>query len=40
VAPEGSAPFVVTFFEYPPDLKAFRVRVTVVPDGEGETAAR
>lgn len=30
----GSAvPFLVTFAEYPPDLKAFRVRVTATPEG-------
>lgn len=34
---EGS--FLVTFYEYPPDLKDFRVRVTVAPD-DGTTAAR
>jgi hypothetical protein len=34
---EGS--FLVAFYEYPPDLKDFRVRVTVTPD-DGTTAAR
>ena len=29
----GAAPFLVTFAEYPPDLKAFRVRVTATPEG-------
>jgi predicted Zn finger-like uncharacterized protein len=35
----GVAPFLVTFSEYPPDLKAFRVRVTALPDG-APTAAK
>ncbi len=39
LAPGESAPFLVTFFEYPPDLKAFRVRVSARAD-QGETAAR
>lgn len=39
VAPGQSAPFLVTFFEYPPDLKAFRVRVSVRAEG-GETVER
>jgi predicted Zn finger-like uncharacterized protein len=34
VVEAGSAvPFVVAFAEYPPDLKAFRVRVTASPEG-------
>ena len=32
--------FLVPFFEYPPDLKGFRVKVTVIELGQGETAAR
>ncbi|MBL9038958.1 MAG: zinc-ribbon domain-containing protein [Archangium sp.] len=39
VEPGQAAPFVVTFFEYPPDLKAFRVRV-VASAAAKETAAR
>ena len=39
VAPGETAPFLVTFFEYPPDLKAFRVRVSARPE-QGETAER
>lgn len=35
----GSAPFLVTFSEYPPDLKAFRVRVTAVAEGQPTAAA-
>jgi hypothetical protein len=35
----GSAPFLVPFAEYPPDLKAFRVRVTATPDGQATAAA-
>jgi hypothetical protein len=31
--------FLVAFYEYPPDLKDFRVRVTASPD-DGPTAAR
>lgn len=30
----GAAPFLVTFAEYPPDLKAFRVRVTATAEGQ------
>jgi len=37
--PGAEGPFLVAFYEYPPDLKDFRVRVTVSPD-EGTTAAR
>ena len=32
--------FLVPFYEYPPDLKGFRVKVTVIQSGIGETAAR
>jgi predicted Zn finger-like uncharacterized protein len=39
LAPGAEAPFLVAFYEYPPDLKDFRVRVTVSPD-DGKTAAR
>jgi hypothetical protein len=35
----GSAPFLVTFAEYPPDLKAFRVRVTATAEGHPTAAA-
>jgi predicted Zn finger-like uncharacterized protein len=35
----GSAPFLVPFAEYPPDLKAFRVRVTATPDGQATASA-
>ncbi|MBE2250350.1 MAG: zinc-ribbon domain-containing protein [Myxococcus sp.] len=33
VEPRGAVPFLVAFSEYPPDLKAFRVRVTATPEG-------
>jgi hypothetical protein len=39
IGPGESASFLVTFFEYPPDLKAFRVRVSARAEG-GETANR
>jgi hypothetical protein len=39
LSPGAEAPFLVAFYEYPPDLKDFRVRVTVSPD-DGKTAAR
>ncbi len=39
LAPGESASFLVTFFEYPPDLKAFRVRVSVRAEGS-ESAER
>jgi len=39
LAPGEGAPFLVTFFEYPPDLKAFRVRVSARAEG-AETAER
>lgn len=35
----GSVPFLVTFSEYPPDLKAFRVRVTASAEGQPTAAA-
>jgi hypothetical protein len=35
----GTAPFLVPFAEYPPDLKAFRVRVTATPDGQATASA-
>jgi predicted Zn finger-like uncharacterized protein len=34
----AAAPFLVTFAEYPPDLKAFRVRVTATPEGSPTAA--
>lgn len=37
--PGDQATFLVAFYEYPPDLKDFRVRVSVLPD-DGSTAAR
>ena len=37
--PGSADAFLVAFYEYPPDLKDFRVRVTVSPD-DGTTAAR
>ncbi len=39
VQPGTRQDFVVPFYEYPPDLKAFRVRVTITPIGS-ETAQR
>jgi predicted Zn finger-like uncharacterized protein len=39
VEPGAEAPFLIAFYEFPPDLKDFRVRVTVSPD-DGKTAAR
>jgi predicted Zn finger-like uncharacterized protein len=38
--PGAEGPFLVTFYEYPPDLKDFRVRVTVSAADDGTTAAR
>lgn len=38
VEPGASAPFVVAFFEYPPDLKAFRVRVEATAASSGPAA--
>jgi hypothetical protein len=40
VEPGASAPFLLTFTEYPPDLRAFRVRVVASADATGPTAAR
>lgn len=37
--PGAQGAFLVAFYEYPPDLKDFRVRVTVTPE-DGTTAAR
>lgn len=39
VTPDERAPFVMPFYEYPPDLKAFRVRVSVRAE-DAATAAR
>ncbi|MBL8922216.1 MAG: zinc-ribbon domain-containing protein [Myxococcaceae bacterium] len=36
---DAEAPFLVTFAEYPPDLKAFRVRVTASAEGQAAAAA-
>jgi hypothetical protein len=38
VAPGSAAEFLVTFTEYPPDLKAFRVRVSARADGTATSA--
>lgn len=38
--PGASAPFIVTFFEYPPDLKGFRVRVSARSTTDASTAKR
>lgn len=35
---DAEAPFLVTFAEYPPDLKAFRVRVTASAEGQAAAA--
>lgn len=35
----AEVPFLVTFAEYPPDLKDFRVRVTASPEGQPAAAA-
>jgi hypothetical protein len=40
VEPGATVPFVVTFFEYPPDLKGFRVRVAARPLSGPPTATR
>ncbi len=37
VPPGGQAPFVMAFFEYPPDLSEFRVKVAVEPLGATAT---
>lgn len=39
LAPGEAAPFVISFYEYPSDLRAFRVRVTVSSAGRADTAA-
>lgn len=39
IGPGDAAAFLVTFAEYPPDLKAFRVRVTAQPEGQPTAAA-
>lgn len=40
VMPGEKRAFLIPFYEYPPDLKGFRVRVSVIESGQGETAAR
>jgi predicted Zn finger-like uncharacterized protein len=40
VPPGEKRAFLVPFYEYPPDLKGFRLKVSVVQSGMGETAAR
>lgn len=40
VAPSSTAPFLITFYEYPPDLSGFRLKVTVIDAGSAQTAAR
>ncbi|MBS1149346.1 MAG: hypothetical protein H6Q89_1044, partial [Myxococcaceae bacterium] len=40
VMPGEKRGFLVPFYEYPPDLKGFRVRVSVIEARQGETAAR
>ena len=40
IEPGATAPFTVTFFEYPPDLKGFRVRVSAWAAEGSSTAAR
>jgi predicted Zn finger-like uncharacterized protein len=40
VAPGRRAPFSLTFYDYPPNLWAFRLKVTVRPLSTKETAAR
>jgi predicted Zn finger-like uncharacterized protein len=40
VSPGGRAPFLVTFYDYPPNLSAFRLKVTARALGAKETAAR
>jgi hypothetical protein len=39
VAPGAAAEFLLTFTEYPPDLKAFRVRVSAQAEGRGTSAS-
>jgi hypothetical protein len=40
IPPGGRAPFLVAFYEYPPNLSAFRLKVTVRALGATEAAAR
>lgn len=45
LAPGARAPFLVPFFEYPPNLGSYQLRVTILPEsgeagGGGETAKR
>lgn len=40
VEPGATVPFLVTFFEYPPDLKGFRVRVSSRSTSGASTATR
>ena len=40
VAPGQSAPFLITFYEYPPDLSGFRLKVTVTEASGEPTASR
>lgn len=40
IEPGATAPFTVTFFEYPPDLKGFRVRVSAWAATGSSTATR
>ncbi len=40
VMPGEKRSFLIPFYEYPPDLKGFRVKVSVIEAGQGETAAR
>ncbi len=39
VKPGDQEPFLVAFYEYPPQLEAFRVRVTVIEGPRPQTAA-
>ncbi len=40
VAPGAAAGFLLVFYEYPPDLSAFRMKVTVEGEGGKQTATR
>jgi predicted Zn finger-like uncharacterized protein len=40
LAPGAQSEFLLTFYEYPPDLASFRIKVTVAEEGAKETAAR
>ena len=40
IRPGGRAPFLLAFYEYPPNLSAFRLKVTVRALGPSEAAAR